>query len=624
MSRWQNHQLMFTSVGESFEPAVEVPAKEARPSSADDVDFIIQQVIEALALMGPAEENQEVDASADRDQPAATTEERHWFDLPYEDLMARFDVERQVVTASDTDEDIEQVDVFTDEEIEAERPPFGTDVGNVQLQSVDEDQQVQFSVEEPSADEAMSLEDIMLSITLDISLPSAGIFKKLATINIEDLSRKEEQVLICGETEITHVARSRKRYILLKYREVLVRKFLESWKNNFVPGKGSSAVDLKVIDMLSDLHLFVLEELREQALEHGLKWTRTCCSKIVEGSPRDRGSIIARTNTNTLSTCWLRTMIRVDGVWVVEPFCNQWVKIPRPVVCTEVSKQCSFVDFFPAVSEPLKILRKRWADICLEIVGFCASRRLLPVGSLNFSSSDESMNFEDTPASISLPADPSPDISKALNQLRASIDEIGKQDDGAKHRDTLLLHLHDFEKQVITRLDAHDRVLGALRRDSNDQRTLLSLELQSSHKQLGTQIVTTGLDVVDVRRVVRESHQELNARINSLDEQVAATRHDLLEFSAQAQQTLNIITSQLSELVAYINRVGYNKKGESSSSRHPLPTPVHQSEGTGDAVRITEPTQEDIDNANRAILERMRKDDRERERRERSRGSRSG
>ncbi|KZV36321.1 hypothetical protein F511_27213 [Dorcoceras hygrometricum] len=153
-----------------------------------------------------------------------------------------------------------------------------------------------------------------------------------------------------------------------------------------------------------------------------------------------------------------------------------------------------------------------------------------------------------------------------------------------------------------------------------DARSIVSL----SGEPHGTQLVTTGLDVVDVQRVVRESHQELNARINSLDEQVAATRHDLLEFSAQAQQTMNIITSQLSELVAYINRGGDNKKGESSCSRRPLPTPVHQSEGTGDAVRITEPTQADIDNANRAILERMRNEDRERERRERSRGSRSG
>ncbi|KZV55991.1 dystroglycan-like [Dorcoceras hygrometricum] len=356
----------------------------------------------------------------------AAVEEKHWFDLPYEDLIARWDAERPVVTASDTDEEGATMDV-------------GIAGG---------DQQVQCSEEEPAvmktnddlldADAQMSLEDILLTIPVDVPLPSAGMeitkitlgktikipgvdektkylaslpqipaddkgkeilvernpvkgnpakehyflicsdidllvhlraqvieavdqffysfsFKKLATINIEELSRKEEQVLIWGETEITHVALSRKRYILLKYRGVFV-----------------------------NLHLFVLEELREQALAHGLKWTRTCCSKIVEGRPRDRGAIIARTNTNTPSTCWLRTMIRVDGVWVVEPFCDQWVKIPRPVLCTEVSKQRSFVDFFPTMSEPLRILRKRWADICLEIVEFCASRRLLPVGSLHF------------------------------------------------------------------------------------------------------------------------------------------------------------------------------------------------------------------------------------------------
>ncbi|KZV37556.1 hypothetical protein F511_42876 [Dorcoceras hygrometricum] len=362
--------------------------------------------------------------------------------LPYDDLIAQWDAERPVVIASDTDEYVETMDV-------------GAAGG---------DQQVQFSEEEPEdvemreakqvdelidADEKMSLEDILMTIPVDVPLASAGIeitkitmgkeikilgvdektqylaslptiptddkgkkilverdpvkgnpakehyylicadidllvhlraqvidavdqffhsfsFKKLATINIEELSKKEEQVLCWGETETTHVALNKKRYILLKFREVLIRKFLESWKNNFVPGKGSSAIDLKVIDMLSDLHLFVLEELREQALAQGIKWTRTCCSKIFEASPRDCGAIIAKTNTNTPSTCWLRKMILVDGVWVVEPFCDQWVKIPRPVVCTEVSRQCSFVDFFPVVSEPFRLLRKRWADVCLE------------------------------------------------------------------------------------------------------------------------------------------------------------------------------------------------------------------------------------------------------------------
>ncbi|KZV57258.1 dystroglycan-like [Dorcoceras hygrometricum] len=128
-----------------------------------------------------------------------------------------------------------------------------------------------------------------------------------------------------------------------------------------------------------------------------------------------------------------------------------------------------------------------------------------------------------------------------------------------------------------------------------------SADLQSSHKQLGTQIVTTGLDVVDVRRVVKETHQELNAKINSLDEQVAATRNDLLEFSAQAQQSLNVITTQLRELVGYINRGGDNKKGESSSSRGPQPPPPSVS---------TPDFEQRVEMAQRNILERVMDTDR--------------
>ncbi|KZV47673.1 hypothetical protein F511_44749 [Dorcoceras hygrometricum] len=114
--------------------------------------------------------------------------------------------------------------------------------------------------------------------------------KKLETINIEEMYKKEEKVLSWGETESPQLAIQRKLYILLKYREVLVRKFLESWKSNFVPGQGSSAVDL-----------------RRQ-----------------------------------------------------------------------------YDDTLPSVSKFFRMMRKRWADVCLEVAEFCASRRLLPVGSINF------------------------------------------------------------------------------------------------------------------------------------------------------------------------------------------------------------------------------------------------
>ncbi|KZV57994.1 hypothetical protein F511_44635 [Dorcoceras hygrometricum] len=364
---------------------------------------------------------------------------------------ARSIVSLSVVTASDTDEDIATVDVAPadgDQQVQEFVAPISAEVTL-------------------SADEQMSLDDILLTIPVDIPLPSTcmevtkitmgksiqipGVtkwtwflkslpripaddkgkhilvekdpvkgnpakehyslicadidllvslraqvidevatffhsfsLKKLATINFEEMYRKEEQVLSWGETESPQEAIQRKFYILLKYRTVLVWKFLEAWRANFAPGQGSSAVDIQVIELLSDLYLYFLEELAKEARNHGLTWTKPCCSKIFEGSPRDRGAVIARTNSNTRSLCWIRTMILVDGLWTVEPCADKWVKIPRKVILTEVPRQWQFDDTLPTMSVFFKLMKKRWADVCLEVTDFCAHRRLLPVGSINF------------------------------------------------------------------------------------------------------------------------------------------------------------------------------------------------------------------------------------------------
>ncbi|KZV36009.1 hypothetical protein F511_33745 [Dorcoceras hygrometricum] len=65
--------------------------EEPRCSSADAVDLIIQQVLD---------ETRAADALADISQPAVS-EEKHWFDLPYDDLVKQWEAERPVVTASD-------------------------------------------------------------------------------------------------------------------------------------------------------------------------------------------------------------------------------------------------------------------------------------------------------------------------------------------------------------------------------------------------------------------------------------------------------------------------------------------------------------------------------------------
>ncbi|KZV54649.1 hypothetical protein F511_02683 [Dorcoceras hygrometricum] len=416
--------------------------EEPRCSSADAVDLIIQQVLD---------ETRAADAPADIAQPAVT-EEKNWYDLPYDDLVKHWEAERPVVTASDTeDEDIATVDVAHADEVQ-------------QVQ----DFEAPISAEDVlSADEQISLDDILLSIPVDIPLPSTcmevtkikmgqmikipGVtemtwflnslpripaddkgkeilvekdpvkgnpakehyslicadidllvdlrakvidevatffnsfsLKKLASINIEEMYRKEEQVLSWGETESPQEAIQRKFYILLKYRTILVWKFLEAWRVNFAPGQGSSAVDIQVIELLSDLYLYFLEELAKEARNLGLTWTKPCFSTIFEGSPRDRGAVIARSNSNTRSLCWIRRMLLVYGLWAVEFCADRWVKIPKRIISTEVPRQRQYDDTLPTMSVFFKLLRKRWADVCVEVVEFCASPRLLPIGSTQF------------------------------------------------------------------------------------------------------------------------------------------------------------------------------------------------------------------------------------------------
>ncbi|KZV30133.1 hypothetical protein F511_43797 [Dorcoceras hygrometricum] len=107
---------------------------------------------------------------------------------------------------------------------------------------------------------------------------------------------------------------------------------------------------------------------------------------------------------------------------------------------------------------------------------------------------------------------------------------------------------------------------------------------------------------------IRKAINAVDAKILLLDGQVAAIRSEQLEFQEKISADILSLSTQIGDLVDYI-RGGDAKKGEGSSRRRPLPTPVLQSEGTGDAVRITEPTQADIDNANREILENMRNED---------------
>ncbi|KZV58131.1 hypothetical protein F511_36389 [Dorcoceras hygrometricum] len=65
---------------------------------------------------------------------------------------------------------------------------------------------------------------------------SSFSLRKLATLQSEDIYAKEGQILSWAETESSFVAIQRRMLIIAKYRELLLRKFIESRRQNFVSG----------------------------------------------------------------------------------------------------------------------------------------------------------------------------------------------------------------------------------------------------------------------------------------------------------------------------------------------------------------------------------------------------
>ncbi|KZV24175.1 hypothetical protein F511_24331 [Dorcoceras hygrometricum] len=485
-------------------------------STTDDVDIIIEQVLAETAQIDTVVGDQDVVTSEVEDKTVGTADEFElWFNLSSEEIQARLAADRPIETASDTDKEfiVDQV--------------FGTGVEIMETEDVDQ-----------SAEEAMSLEDILMTIPVDCPLPSAGVevtkiilgktisipgvnegdwykaslpkipsaekgkapllerdpvkgnpikeqfsliladievlvmlrekiidevdrffnsfsLKRLATLKIdESYFDKETLILSWDETDSMRVALNRRTYILTKYRELLIRKFLEARKINFTP----SEVDIRSFVSTIALDITVLRDVQ-----------------------------IATSSSSVAPSVQM------------------------------------MIDWSPFSSS---------------------------------TSDDSSMHFDDhdtADTSISLPP-AATDVMESLAKLRASVDQIQSEqfrrsNDAHNLRDILLVHLRDLEKRISARFDEQDI--------------------------LSTQVAAAAFDTVDVRRVVKE----LDAKVTILDGQVSEIRSDQLDFRSKLEENYLNLSTQLGLIVDYL-RSGDAKKGESGSSR-PQPPPDNQSRPSG-------------------------------------------
>ncbi|KZV58659.1 hypothetical protein F511_41421 [Dorcoceras hygrometricum] len=559
--------------------------EEPRCSSADAVDLIIQQVLD---------ETRATDASANTTEPAVT-EEKHWFDLPYDDLVKQWEAERPVVSMEVTKIKMGQMIKIPGV---TEKTWFLNSLPRIPADDKGKEILVEKDpVKGNPAKEHYSLIcadiDLLVDLRAKVIDEVATFFhsfslKKLALINFEEMYNKEEKVLSWGEAESPQEAIQRRSYILLKYRRVLISKFLDSWRSNFEPGQGSTAVDRK-------------------------------------------------------------------------PCADKWVKIPRKVVSTEVPRQRQYDDTLPTMSVFFKLLRKRWADVCVEVVVFCASPRLLPIGSIQFcrslqlaepvssfassrptvfalrfsqfcsvfidlslfswmpstdiseflssialdrtilhsvqrsqdsfavapsvqlsleqhqssssSDSSSSLHFDQTDIDATASSRPtiSPDFSAALADFQAALSE-----QMFAFQSEISSRMHKIEQSVSDSLrdqaDIFKNISQGARQEVRTIDDVHTIRFNEFRKNVLTQNASIFQGLADVRQVVDDVNAKVDimaSRLNDIQKDAEATKealsHQLLEFQSSAQENHNVIHAQLSELVDYIHRVSADKKGESGS-----------------------------------------------------------
>ncbi|KZV39405.1 hypothetical protein F511_15662 [Dorcoceras hygrometricum] len=136
--------------------------------------------------------------------------------------------------------------------------------------------------------------------------------------------------------------------------------------------------------------------------------------------------------------------------------------------------------------------------------------------------------------------------------------------------------IKQLEKTILDAFYQRNQVslglIKGIRQDTRNDIDVHSLGL----KAVRTQTAILSIDQADARKEANEQ----KAIIADIDESLATIRSELLDFCAQAQENYNNLSSQLGELVAYINR-GNDKKGEESRSRRPQPPPDDQNRPSG-------------------------------------------
>ncbi|KZV42829.1 hypothetical protein F511_27169 [Dorcoceras hygrometricum] len=327
----------------------------------------------------------------------------------------------------------------------------------------------------PSDEELLSIEDLLKRIPKGMMIPSVtaaeptkikfghgitikGVADKVwykesfPKIAITDEGKAP---LVEPDTIKGHPAMRWRLYIVAKYRELLLRKFLEAHRANFSFGQPWSAMALQIIDLLSAAHSTSTKNLLMQKQALNLEWTS--CAMLFKGAIFD-------------------------------------IALRYPV-----QSNSSY------------------------------SRML-------FTAADIPLNDETAVDQLVLPAIAlhTPDLAESLAQLRTSVSQLSIK----QMRTTS--SIGDLRNELLSKIDNIEKA-------ATESRT----KQDQCHRN------NRLADIV----------KDFKAQKADFDDQLAAICTDLLEFRVETQEQYATLRDNLSELIAFFNRVHDDKKGEVGSSQ---------------------------------------------------------
>ncbi|KZV25806.1 hypothetical protein F511_27869 [Dorcoceras hygrometricum] len=668
------------------ETSTDVPASEEQPAA--DPDDIIEKILIQL------------------DTAAATQGDKTetWFDRAFDEEFATTEQEKQ-----DSEEEIDFDVAKTDEEASSskhhpEELMLGESINIQEVQERDvyyaslprisvhdkgkeplvEDEPVKGNPARESVELICGDVEFLVILRDQVMVDVVEFFHSFSLNKLPDsdslknLKEKEKLMLEWAGTDSLKTAVKRRLYILAKYREMLLRKFLESHQKYLFPGQPWTATTSQIIDLLSVAHSKSLEVLVTQQKENGLPIEQLCTSTYLDTSIgpeflRSSCKLSLFVNKRHVPESVVEDHFVPHGC-VIEPF-QYWGAAPSLVktwgwarVCTDIVRYQMFGCLRSACKEIVvnNLGVERIPDYLLDdfeqgvhtdtFVGYFRSSPVQSSPEIDSDSSDVSTVYrspsppDDSSAlgpvvftdaqeerlySVEFPDSPLPSV-QIHDSTSSSSGSIVHFDSADIHLDSAADAQTSLPTATVDLASLLDALQASLFQRMDDAYSEILSRLHTAERGLQT---TLGNQNEYLRNLIQSVSAETNsladrsrfnaldAKILLLDGQVAAIRSEQLEFQAKIAADLLSLSTQIGDIVDYI-RSGDAKKGEGSSSRRPLPTPVRVErrplptqpppdvQGSGQFLSV-EQAAEFVREADRRELDRLERE-RARERRERS------